>query len=508
MMKSYLSLFRNYANFSGYLNRGKYWTAMFVHGLMVLLPLVPGVMYLLNQSGLLPGALDLAVSEGLTVQTYLSWVLPLWFLYGLLMIIPVWSASVRRLHSIPQSGWRLLIGFIPVVGWFILLILLFQKGNYEEYLRRLKRARGENSLHNAVEDTLTAAGKSRGGSWFFVVLILLTAGGWFLNRQIMEHGLKETLLTAFSALNLDGEALWKNLTENPDLTATAGAELALTQTVLAQTPEPTETPLPTVTPLPTQTPEPTLPPEPTEEPGPPVLIREKDNARMVLIPGSSFSMGDAKGAIDERPVHEVTLSGYWMDIYEVNNEQYELCVAAGACEPPHERKSLRHESYFGNPLYNNYPVITVDRTQAAVYCEWTGGRLPTEAEWEYAAKGPEENAYPWGAAFVPGNLNYSGNGDFDTLAVNANPEDVSAFGVYDLGGNVSEWVLDRYQENWYSLTDQPADPTGPSFGQYYAIRGGSAQTGENNARTADRFYALGTSYSFDRGFRCVKPEEE
>ena len=90
--------------------------------------------------------------------------------------------------------------------------------------------------------------------------------------------------------------------------------------------------------------------------------------------------------------------------------------------------------------------------------------------------------------------------------MNANPEDVSAFGVYDLGGNVSEWVGDRYQENWYSVTDQPIDPTGPENGNYYVIRGGSAQTGDNNVRTTDRFYGLGTSYSLDRGFRCAVTE--
>lgn len=237
-------------------------------------------------------------------------------------------------------------------------------------------------------------------------------------------------------------------------------------------------------------------------------IRVKDDAEMAYIPASAFTMGVSGGAVDEKPAHEVSLSAYWIDIYEVTNGQYELCVADGACTEPYETKSFRNASYYGDPAFANYPVIAVDRAQAEAYCTWANTRLPTEAEWEYAAKGPDGNAYPWGNDFQPKSLNYSGNGNYDTLAVGAFPEDVSAFGVYDLGGNVSEWILDRYQENWYSVTDQPADPTGPAVGNYYVIRGGSAQTAENNARTADRFYALSTSYGLDRGFRCAVSDDQ
>ena len=232
-------------------------------------------------------------------------------------------------------------------------------------------------------------------------------------------------------------------------------------------------------------------------------VRVKDDAEMAYIPASSFMMGVPGGAVDEKPVHEVSLSAYWIDIYEVTNGQYALCVADGACTEPHETKSFRNASYYGDPAFANYPVVAVDRAQAEAYCAWANTRLPTEAEWEYAAKGPDGNTYPWGNVFQPKSLNYSGNGNYDTLAVGDSPEDVSAFGIFDMGGNVSEWILDRYQENWYSVTDQPSDPTGPANGNYYVIRGGSAQTAENNARTADRFYALNTSYSLDRGFRCA-----
>ena len=556
-MRSYLSLFRNYANFSGFMKRGAYWTAMVIHELILLLPLVPGIFFLLNKNELLPAALNIADPNSLLSRIYLPWALPLWCFYNLLMVIPLWSAAVRRLHSLPRSGWWLLLGLVPVIGSFILLIWMCQKGDYEEYLHRLKRARRENSLLNASTDTVAAASRPRNGGWFFVVLILLAVPGWFLNRQIRQSGLRETLrttyqavrsadLTRFTALFGTGNGQERSGLSLSDLFATPTAPDTEPETGIVILSGTTAAPLsgnpetnsrtddlpdqtPTVTSpiviaaqsaaveiaaeteasliIPTDTPTPAVEeetPVPTEEETAAVPeVREKDHAQMAAIPGGTFTMGAAAGAIDERPAHEVTLSPYRIDIHEVTNEQYEFCVADGACTAPHERRSLRHESYFGNPLYNNYPVIAVDRAQAQAYCEWVGGRLPTEAEWEYAAKGPEGNNYPWGPSFIAANLNYSGNGDYETLAVNATPGDVSSFGVFNLGGNVSEWVLDRYQENWYSLTTQPIDPTGPAAGNYYVIRGGSAQTGENNARTADRFFALGTSYSLDRGFRCV-----
>ena len=799
-MKSYFSLFRNYANFSGFMKRGAYWMAMIIHWLILLIPLVPGIFFLLNKNDLLPAALNIADETGMLSKIYIPWVLPLWCFYFLLMVIPVWSATVRRLHSLPKSGWWLLLGLIPVIGSFILLIWLLQKGGYEDLLRRLKRARGENDLLGAFDNIVTIAAKPRNGGWFFVVFVLLAVGGWFLNREILRTGTHQTVMAAFQTVSENGLASLKDfvpaqvsvpvqtpaadpVSDKKDAEKTpADADVKTTVPVkteirtaegekpLEEAVEGAETPeadiitedvssvlLPTaevaeaelsVTEETTEDASDTTvgrkasaiaasvsETEPVPEkaavqvkPGQAVIakqdgsillltekdvlasvyavtveqyqscvadgvcelpealyrlaypeeenaadklpmvyvdagqaasycewagmrlpsadewkaaakladnaavtassmnvvgtnrrtyihsedqhaltvpvtafrspssaygmvqmignvwewtapegdgadvalggawnsypaaagpdaeietfpgyatdnigfrcfvdmnsldpekfevseddvdvllnpglwsskgVRAKDNAKMVYIPSAVFNMGVTNGQIDEKPVHEVTLSAYWIDAYEVNNEQYALCVAEGACTEPHETKSLRQASYYGNPAFSNYPVIAVDRQQAAAYCEWAGMRLPTEAEWEYAAKGPDETAYPWGAAFVSGNLNYSGNGNYDTLAVNANPEDVSAFGVYDLGGNVSEWVSDRYQENWYSVTNQPIDPTGPENGNYYVIRGGSAQTGDNNARTTDRFYGIGTSFGLDRGFRCAVSE--
>ncbi|MBR6089698.1 MAG: SUMF1/EgtB/PvdO family nonheme iron enzyme [Anaerolineaceae bacterium] len=244
------------------------------------------------------------------------------------------------------------------------------------------------------------------------------------------------------------------------------------------------------------------------EPQPVGNIREKDQAQMVFIPGASFKMGVAGGAIDEKPVHDVLLSPYRIDIYEVTTAQYAQCVEDGACSEPAQTGSFRNTVYYGNPEYADYPVINVTWDQASAYCEWAGGRLPTEAEWEYAAKGDEGYTYPWGNTFASENLNFSGSGNYDVVRVDANPKDLSPFGLYDMGGNAAEWVFDCYQENWYSVTNQPVDPKGPEAGGYHVVRGSSAQRPQDFARTAKRFFAPHSQYSADRGFRCVVPGAE
>ncbi|MBQ6508878.1 MAG: SUMF1/EgtB/PvdO family nonheme iron enzyme [Flexilinea sp.] len=1061
-MKSYINLFRNYANFSGFLKRKPYWTAVLIHLLILLIPLVPGIFFLLGKSDLLPEALDLADPNGILTKIYIPWVLPIWACYFLLTRIPLLSAAVRRFHTLPRKGWWLLIGLIPVAGWFIVFIWLLQKGNFEDIERRLRRAGMDNDLAHILKSALlSAAEKPRAGGWFFAALALIAAGGFFLNRQVkqsepvmaavrdiqsgapvdlaslglfdgkktadvsvkasvsdapvyllepeegksitaikdnsellmisdsvmaskyavtygqyaacadaggcempalvsseaykpldknlfrflQENGLKiagyfdllgqkkqgyakdlpmvdvtaeqAAAYCSWAGMRLPTETEWMKAAEGAALSAKEAnfidypdrwimirdnaqkkaqvaqtipvtwdekyasdsgivgmtgnvwewtvsddgadtvqamggawnsyavgsvdeavmktlpgyaannigfrcfadtdklasnyfkggraieeitadeieADVILTD-VLADVPAPAEeleiktamqqgaapvmeADLPSDTSVPVneaayngpesqleniasrsekkkkdtesleepdEKPEPTganavsltgeplddlggqirltegasvialadhsilketegevlaalyavtvgqykqcaeegacempdaldklaypgmveknkaenlpmvyvtreqaaaycewagmrLPtadewraaaepadgkklsernvnsvgtnrknllqdaaqmaltvpvnsfrrdnvsvygmvqmagnvwewtaPEEDSEAGialggawnsypdavgaeaeletmpgyaadnvgfrcfvsadaltedrfelseasPSVLahpelwkdegLRVKDDAEMVFIAGTTFGMGVPNGALDEKPVHDVTLSDYWIDAYEVTNAQYALCVEDGACTVPHETKSFRNASYYDNPDFADYPVIAVDRSQAEAYCTWAETRLPTEAEWEYAAKGPEGTTYPWGNTLGT-EMNYASTGNYDTLAVTANPDDVSSQGVYNLGGNVSEWVLDRYDETWYTKTDQPVDPTGPTYGNYYVIRGGSAQTGENNARTGDRFYGLNTSYSLDRGFRCAVSED-
>jgi hypothetical protein len=116
----------------------------------------------------------------------------------------------------------------------------------------------------------------------------------------------------------------------------------------------------------------------------------------VFVPAGSFMMGSEDGADDEQPVHEVTLDAFWIDRTEVTNAQFAGCVADGACQPPSDISSSTRDLYYGNDEFADYPVIYVSWNDASEFCEWAGGRLPTEAEWEYAARGPESFTYPWG----------------------------------------------------------------------------------------------------------------
>lgn len=197
---------------------------------------------------------------------------------------------------------------------------------------------------------------------------------------------------------------------------------------------------------------------------------------------------------DEQPAHEVKLDPFWMDQVEVTNGMYQLCVQAGACRPPREFRSDNREDYFGNSEYRDYPVIYVTWSDANVYCEWAGRRLPTEAEWEYAARGTDKRNYPWGDEppheYNSNFMNLIG----DTSRVGSYPEGASPFGILDMAGNVWEWVADRYRPDYYSKSPLE-NPQGPSaeevFSTYRVIRGGSYQEDGIILRSANRNFIEG-----------------
>ncbi|MCS6994743.1 MAG: formylglycine-generating enzyme family protein [Anaerolineales bacterium] len=250
----------------------------------------------------------------------------------------------------------------------------------------------------------------------------------------------------------------------------------------------------------------------------------KDKMKMVFIAGGSFQMGGLtdKAQPDEEPDHKVTLKGFWLDQTEVTNAQYALCVAAGVCEIPRELKSATRPNYYTNPEFADYPVIYVTWNQAKTYCEWAGRRLPTEAEWEYAARGNDFRNFPWGDADPTEELANFGYKNKDTVKVGSYPKGASPFGVLDMAGNVWEWIADFYSPTYYQKS--PAEnPTGPDKpgpnGLQMVVRGGSWADDIVELRVSNRGFALAQNLEADKlsnayagqandrtGFRCAADE--
>ncbi len=288
-------------------------------------------------------------------------------------------------------------------------------------------------------------------------------------------------------------------------------------------PPPSREPTAQPTDLPTEAaPEPTTPPtrEPTQEPtltGPALgdtWTRPADRVVMVYVPTGEFEMGSDDGDGDEQPVHTVALDALWIDQMEVTNDQYRRCVEAGECDAP-----LTCE--LGEPTYadtakGDHPVVCVDWQDAAAYCEWTGARLPTEAEWEYAARGPQELVFPWGNQFDGSRLNYcDANCEFNwkdaehddeysrTAPVGSYPDGASWCGALDLAGNVWEWGNDWYDSEYYR-TSPSRNPQGPTSGEARIVRGGSWGGGSGGARGANRHGVVPGGTNNSLGFRCAR----
>ncbi|MCB0193326.1 MAG: SUMF1/EgtB/PvdO family nonheme iron enzyme, partial [Anaerolineae bacterium] len=173
---------------------------------------------------------------------------------------------------------------------------------------------------------------------------------------------------------------------------------------------------------------------------------------MVEIPAGSFLMGSNTGEPDETPEHEVYVDSFYMDIYEISNAQYRACVQAGGCTQNQLVDSASISNYRDDPAYDNYPSLGITWDQSVAYCQWAGKRLPTEAEWEYAAGGPDNFTFPWGNDFV---AEYSAAVDDEVQPVDAYATDSSPFGLRQMGGNVGEWVEDIYDANFYA--NSPAE---------------------------------------------------
>lgn len=312
------------------------------------------------------------------------------------------------------------------------------------------------------------------------------------------------------------------------------------EAVIAAEAPPTETPLPTETPspTPTATPTSTATATPTNtatatpDQYPATLTRPQDGMVMLLIPAGTFIMGAAENdfiaAPDEKPRHEVRLNQFYMDKYEVTVEQYaaflnRLGAHERACEEvdcawPQELAGYTSylilqdlgdgtEQYYATTGYANYPINHVSWYGAKTYCESVGARLPTEAEWEYAARGTDDRIYPWGGR-VPepgGDLAIFQSESYEALRpVDALPNGASAFGIFGMAGSVWEWTADWYKETWYAESNI-SNPIGPETGFARVIRGGAwpYNNQADRVRATNRSSLSPDFLSSAVGFRCV-----
>jgi formylglycine-generating enzyme required for sulfatase activity/energy-coupling factor transporter ATP-binding protein EcfA2 len=235
----------------------------------------------------------------------------------------------------------------------------------------------------------------------------------------------------------------------------------------------------------------------------------------IQIPEGKFLMGSSDAELanalaicpsckvtNEQPQHLVHLDTYQIGKYEATNKQYYQCVLAGICNRPANTDYQKTE-------FQSYPVSDITWKDASIFCEWNGGRLPTEAEWEKAARGDVVDAestrvYPWGKQWDPqkANVDRGENGTAMPIGSYSSLGD-SVYGLSDMSGNVWEWVADWYDATYYAGT-LDKNPTGPETGSYKILRGGSFENSIINARSTYRAYSDNNSTSTDLGFRCAK----
>jgi len=322
--------------------------------------------------------------------------------------------------------------------------------------------------------------------------------------------------------------------------------LALTETASAAKvidTQPTDTPTATITLTqpPTNTPTSTL--SPTPEAGA-TMVSEIDGMTMVYVPAGLFLMGSSEEEIDivseycieqqeksnspysntqfdpclisnyddERPQLDVYLDAFWIDRTEVTNAQFEQCVKEGQCTSPTKGCIPRNPTYLDSEK-GNYPVVCVDWYNAQAYCQWAGRRLPTNAEWEKAARGTDGRIYPWGndtpRCYLANTQACVAMAD----EVGLRPEGASPYGALDMLGNVTEWVSDWYDKDYYtySTKDNPPGPTSWNSGidwpdgEFRVVRGGSWWTKPWLTWAAERYRGRPEGMSYTLGFRCVLP---
>jgi len=283
---------------------------------------------------------------------------------------------------------------------------------------------------------------------------------------------------------------------------------------------PTLTPIPLVTSTPALTFTSTVLSTPSPNPIPTLGVgstwtRPVDKMVMVYVPGGDFVMGDTNDQAmaecqefatdckqeyftDEQPPHIVSLEAYWIDRTEVTNAMYAFCVKAGVCQVPKSLSSKTRNSYYGNPQYDHFPVIYVNWKNASEYCAWVGARLPSEAEWEKAARGTDERSFPWGNGGPNDTLaNFKAE---DTVAVGSYLAGASPYGALDMAGNVWNWLND-----WYDAYPEGDPAVSKFYGTTWRVmRGGTwASLGATSLRSCYRAADYPVIANERIGFRCA-----
>lgn len=236
---------------------------------------------------------------------------------------------------------------------------------------------------------------------------------------------------------------------------------------------------------------------------------------MLRIPAGDFRRGNQNGFPNEGPEQVITLDEFYIDQYEVTNRLYQQCVAEEICLLPKIERSVSFADYYASPSFGNYPVVWVTWQDAQTYCEFAGKRLPTEAEWEKAARGALSDhpngisyLYPWGDEPPTAENKYANSlasNNFDTMPVGSYPAGMSLYGVHDMAGNVREWVADWYQRDYYQDGPQK-NPLGPIKGVTKIVRGGAWNDVALDLTTTRRKDFLSESYDAGLGFRCASSD--